>query len=179
MSNDPRANARLAGALWLVVIIVSVIAVATQSTQPRLAFAATQFGAVCYLGVTVLLYQLFKPVNASLSLFAAVCGVAGVASGIPDISSTNPLSQLAFLVGMVFFGFQILSIGYLITRSTLIPRALGMLLMLGGASYVINSFTNFFDPTIGAHLMPFIVPIAILGEGALTVWLLVKGVRVT
>ena len=80
---------------------------------------------------------------------------------------------------MVFFGFQILTIGYLITRATLIPRALGILLMLGGASYIINSFTNFVAPDFGKHLMPLVVPIAILGEGALTVWLLVKGVRTT
>ena len=78
---------------------------------------------------------------------------------------------------MVFFGFQILTIGFLITRSTLVPRALGILLMLGGSSYIINSFTNFMAPDTGRHLMPFIVPIAILGEGALTLWLLVKGVK--
>ena len=50
--------------------------------------------------------------------------------------------------------------------------------MLGGASYIINSFTNFVAPDVGTHLMPFVVPIAILGEGALTLWLLVKGVKV-
>jgi len=49
--------------------------------------------------------------------------------------------------------------------------------MLGGASYIINSFTNFVAPGAGSHLMPFVVPIAILGEGALTLWLLVKGVK--
>ena len=79
---------------------------------------------------------------------------------------------------MVFFGAQIISVGYLITRSTLVPRLLGVLLMLGGASYIINSFTNFFAPAIGAHLAPFVIPVAILGEGALTLWLLVKGVKV-
>ena len=29
-----------------------------------------------------------------------------------------------------------------------------------------------------AHLSPFIVPVAILGKGSLTLWLLVKGVQV-
>lgn len=176
MLNDPRRQARLAGALWLVVIVVSVIGIAVQSRQPRIAFAAIEFGAVCYLGVTVLLYMLFKPVDATLALFAAGCGLMGLASG-GDTSPTSPPSETGFLLGMVFFGFQILTIGYLITRSTLIPRALGILLMLGGASYIINSFTNFVAPNVGTHLMPFVVPIAILGEGALTVWLLVRGVR--
>jgi len=69
--NDPRRTARWAGALWLVVIAVSVLAVATQSALPRLAFAANQFGGLVYLGVTVLFYQLFKPVDPAISLFAA------------------------------------------------------------------------------------------------------------
>lgn len=167
--NDLHRTGRLAGALWLIVIAVSVVAVLTQSAHPRLAFAANQFGGICYLGVSVLLYQLFKPVNASLALFSLVCGAAGVASYAPP--------PQGFIVAMVFFGFQIVSIGYLITLSTLIPRILGVLLMLGGSSYIINSFTNFLSPELGAHLMPFVVPIAIIGEGSLTVWLLIRGVN--
>ncbi len=173
--NDLDRKARMAGVLWLVVIAVSVLSVVTKSAMPRVAFAATQFGAVCYLGVTVLLYQVFKPVSTSISLFAAFCGLAGIAGGA-GISTASP--DQGFYIEMVFFGAQIISIGYLITRSTLIPRILGVLLLLGGSSYVINSFTNFLSPAIGAHLAPFIIPIAILGEGALTLWLLVKGVNV-
>ena len=176
---DPRRTARLAGVLWLVVIAVSVISVATKSGMPRLAFAANQFGAVCYLGVTVLLYQLFKPVDSGIALFAAFCGLVGIASGAAlELVRSDPPAQ-GFYIEMVFFGAQIISIGYLITRSTLIPRILGVLLLLGGSSYVINSFTNFLAPEIGAHLAPFIIPVAILGEGALTLWLLVKGVNVS
>lgn len=177
MPHDPRKIARLAGALWLIVIVVSVIGVALQKKQPRIAFSALEFGAVCYAGVTVLLYVLFKPVDATLALFAAACGVIGLASS-GDTSPTGPPSEYGFLVGMVFFGSQILSIGYLIARSNLVPRAVGILLMLGGASYLVNSFTNFLAPDVGSHLMPFIVPIAVLGEGTLTLWLLVKGVKV-
>jgi hypothetical protein len=164
--NDPRRTARLAGALWLVVIAAGVVSVVTRSRIPELAFATNQFSAVCYLGVTVLLYRLFNPVEANLSLFAAFCGLAGVASGE------------RFLVAMVFFGAQIFSVGYLITRSTLVPWLLGLLLMLGGASYMINSFANFLAPAMGARFAPFIIPVAILGEGALTLWFLVKGVNV-
>lgn len=178
--NDPRRTARLAGILWLVVIAGGVVSVVTQTGQPRLAFAANQFSGLVYLGVTVLLYQLFKPVDATLSLFATFCGLAGVASGaaVDSLSQFNPPIP-GFYIAMVFFGAQIMSVGYLITRSTLIPRLLGVLLLLGGSSYVINSFTNFLAPAIGVHLAPFIVPIAVLGEGALTVWLIVKGVNAT
>ena len=176
--NDPRRIARLTGALWLVVIAVSVVAVLTQKGQPRLAFAATQLGGLFYLGVTVLLYALFKPVDTSVALFAAVCGVAGVASGAASDAS-GPAATQGFLISMVFFGSQIVAVGYLITRSNLIPRALGVLLILGGSSYLLNSFTNFLSPSVGAHLAPFVIPIAIVGEGAFTLWLLIKGVKVS
>src|SRR6266550_2521968 len=120
--NDPRRTARLAGALWLIVIAGGVTSVVTQSGLPRVAFAVNQFSGVCYLGVTVLLYQLFKPVDASFSLFAAFCGLAGVASGagLDLLSQFNPPIP-GFYIAMVFFGAQIISVGYLISRSTLVP----------------------------------------------------------
>ena len=79
---------------------------------------------------------------------------------------------------MVFFGFQIASVGYLILRSTFLPRIIGGILVLGGASYVIISFAKFVAPAVGAQLSPLVIPTAILGEGALTLWLLFKGVDV-
>src|SRR5258705_10897446 len=56
--NDLR-TARLAGALWLVVIAGGVISFSTQSGRPRLGFGADLFIGVWYLGGTGLLYQLF------------------------------------------------------------------------------------------------------------------------
>lgn len=169
------SNGRLAGTLWLIVIFAGVLSVLTQTASPRVAFAANLFAGLCYLGVSVVLYELFRSVERRLSLFALCCGLTGVASGAAmELIKTDPPTQ-GFHVSMLFFGFQILSIGYLITQSSSIPRVLGVLLMLGGASYVINSFTNFLGLGVGASLAPFVIPIAILGEGALTFWLLIKG----
>ena len=81
-----------------------------------------------------------------------------------------------FFIGMVFFGIQCILIGYLVARSTFLPRVLGILLAIGGTSYVIASFASFLLP-LGASLIPFIMPVALIGEGSLTVWLLVKGVN--
>jgi len=69
-------------------------------------------------------------------------------------------------------------IGYLILRSTFLPRVLGVLLGIGGLSYVVVCFANFLLPPLGARLTPFIFPVAFIGEGSLAVWLLVKGVHV-
>ena len=87
------------------------------------------------------------------------------------------LQTQLFPLGMVFFGIQCMSIGYLVARSTFLPRILGVLLAIGGTCYVLASFAYFLTPSFGRLFLPFIVPVAFIGEGALGLWLLVKGVN--
>ena len=180
--------------------------IVASETLFRLGVAADIFGGACYLGVTALLYALLKPVSRSVSLVAASCGLAGVAVGAAGsvfrlaplvllgdgryaaAFTATQLQSLAmvslglqtvgFAVAMVFFGLQCILVGCLIVRSDFLPRALGVLLAAGGSSYVFSSFANLLSPPFGALVFPFIVPAAIVGEGALTLWLLSKGVNV-
>jgi hypothetical protein len=161
---------------------------------------------LAYVGVTALIYYLLKPVSRSLSQLGAFFGLGGVAiGGASWVIHLTPLlllhgdqyltafttSQLqamslaalklqaqAFPIGMVFFGIQCISIGYLVARSRFLPRILGIILATGGTCYVIASFANFLAPSFGPYLMPFLMPVALIGEGALGLWLLVKGVNV-
>ena len=170
----------------------------------RLGFVANLTSGLSYVGVTALLYYVLRPVSRNLSLLAAFFGLAGVAiGGISWVSNLAPLillhgdqylsafttSQLqamslfalklqtqVFFIGMVFFGIQVILIGCLVTRSTFLPRILGILLALGGTCYVIASFASFLLP-LGTRLVMFVMPVALIGEGSLTVWLLVKGVN--
>jgi hypothetical protein len=221
---SPLQQARMAGALWLLCMVSGVagfiagapLIVANDAAATaanilaneslfRLGFLGNLISGLSYLGATVFLYYVLKPVSRSLSLLAALFGLAGVAiGGVAWVSNLTPLvllhgdqylsafttSQLqamaltalklqlqVFFLGMVFFGIQCISIGYLVARSTFLPRILGVLLGLGGTSYVIASFANFLIPSFGAHLIPIIMPVALIGEGALTLWLLVKGVN--
>jgi len=172
----------------------------------RLGFVADLVSGLSYVGVTAFIYYLLKPVSRSLSLVGAFFGLAGVAiggaswvihlapllllRGDPYLTAftTNQLQALSlaalklqmqvFPIGMVFFGIQCLSIGYLVARSTFLPCILGVLLAIGGACYVIVSFANFLAPSIGPHVVPFLMPVALIGEGSLGGWLLVKGVNV-
>ena len=221
---SPLFSARMAGVLWLIVILASVAAVIggtsldlhgdpetlvanalAAASNIRVTFAVFFFGKVCYMGVTVLLYELLRPVNKSVALFAAFCGVAGLLSG--GFGHLNLLTVLSLLeesrraaepiAGQlkgaakillsiaprfngedVWFGFQILSVGYLIVRSYFLPRAIGALLVLGGSCFLITSFTNFVSPALGDRLAPVLLPIVLLGEGSLALWLLIKGVNV-
>ena len=176
-----------------------------QESLYRLGFAFDLISGASYLVTTVFLYHVLKPVSRSVSLLAAFFGLAGVASGgvswlfrlAPLVllhgdqylsafttSQLQAMSMIAlklqlpvFSIGMVFFGIQCLSIGYLVARSTFLPRILGVLLAIGGTSYVIASFASFLIPSFGAHLVSFVLPVALIGEGSLTLWLLVKGVN--
>ena len=172
----------------------------------RLGFVADLVSGLAYVGVTAFIYYLLRPVSRSMSLVGASFGLGGVAiGGASWVIHLTPLlllhgdqyltaftvSQLqamslaalklqaqAFPIGMVFFGIQCISIGYLIARSIFLPRILGIILAIGGTCYVIVSFANFLAPPVGPHLVPFLMPVALIGEGALGGWLLVKGVNV-
>jgi len=172
----------------------------------RLGFVADLISGLSYVGVTAFIYYLLRPVSRSLSLVGAFFGLAGVAIGggswIIHLTpllllhgdqylaafTTNQLQTLSlaalklqmqvFPIGMVFFGIQCISIGYLVARSIFLPCMLGVLLAIGGTCYVIVSFASFLAPSFGPHLVPFLMPIALIGEGLLGGWLLVKGVNV-
>jgi hypothetical protein len=69
---------------------------------------------------------------------------------------------------LVFFGLYCVLIGYLIFRSTFLPRTLGVLMAFGGLGWV-----TFLSPQLTNYLSPYNMAPGILGEGALTLWLLV------
>jgi hypothetical protein len=73
----------------------------------------------------------------------------------------------------VFFGFHCLLIGYLILRSTFLPRLIGALMMFAGVGWLTCLL-----PPLAESLAPYNVIPGSLGEISLTVWLLVKGVNV-
>jgi hypothetical protein len=163
---SPNLKARIAGVFYLLTFLTGGIALFVRG---RLGLAAGLIAGACYIAVTLLFYYIFKPVNRSLSLLAALISLAGCAIGPlstfhPALSHVNPL---------VFFGFYCLLIGYLIFRSTFLPRILGALMAFAGLGWL-----TFLSPPLANHLSPYIFAPGILGEGALTLWLLVAGVNV-
>ncbi len=74
---------------------------------------------------------------------------------------------------LVFHGLYCLLIGYLIFRSTFLPRVLGGLMAfagLGWLTYLSNPLVN--------HLSPYNLAVGLLGDVAVYLWLLVMGVNV-
>jgi len=73
---------------------------------------------------------------------------------------------------LVFFGFYALLTGYLIIRSTFLPRILGVLPILGGLGWL-----SFLYLPLGYRLFPYIAALGLLGAASLILWLLVFGVN--
>jgi hypothetical protein len=163
---SPRFKARLAGAFYLLNIVAGALALFVSG---NLSFAAVLVAALCYVFVTLLFYGIFKPVNASLSLLASIFSLVGCAMSVLSPFHFVP----AWINPLVFFGFYCLLIGYLIFRSTFLPRILGALMAIGGLGWL-----TFLSPSLAHTLSPYNLAPGILGEGALTLWLLVMGVNV-
>jgi hypothetical protein len=143
---------------------------------------------------------LFKAVSRSVSLLAAFFSLVGcaiqasaclfqlaalVVLGSPHYLSVFKVEQLhalalmflelyalAYNVGLVFFGFYCLLIGYLIFRSTFLPRILGAPMAFAGLAWL-----TFLSPPLASYLSPYNLAVGALAELSLTLWLLVMGVK--
>lgn len=76
---------------------------------------------------------------------------------------------------LVIFGIHLVLLGYLIYRSGYIPRILGILLVIDGLGWVIDSLSPFLYPN--AHLRRFLF-ITFLGELFFMLWLLIRGWKI-
>ena len=162
---SPRFKARLAGVFYLLTFVTGIYAMAFVNGR----LVANLIATASYIAVTLLFYDLFKPVNKSLSLIAAFFSLAGCVVGALSLFhlASFPVNNL------VFFGVYCLLIGYLIFRSTFLPRTLGVLMAIGGLGWL-----TFLSPSLAKDLSPYNMAPGILGEGALTLWLLAFGVNV-
>ena len=162
---SPHFKARIAGVFYLLCFATGIPGLFLRG---RLGLVAGLIAGACYVAVTLLFYYIFKPVSWRLSLLAAIISLVGCAIG--------PLSALhlvpSYINSLVFFGFYCLLIGYLIFRSAFLPRILGVLMAMAGVGWL-----TFLSPTLANRLSPYIFGPGIVGEGALTLWLLAMGVN--
>jgi hypothetical protein len=215
---SPARTARIAGALYLLVfalgavalqrvpLIVRADAAATAANilaaEPlyRLSVVASLLASLCYVGVALCLYELFRPVSRPVSLLAAFFALAGCVVGAAvsftllapllllgggtnlTAFSSEQLQALALLfarlyaqgesVGFLFFACYCLALGYLAARSAFLPRLLGVLLLVAGLGWLASSLAGLLGT---APFLPAPAAAA-LGQVPLTLWLLARGV---
>jgi hypothetical protein len=163
-------------------------------------FALSVLGVGFHLTWAYLMYQLMRVVNhtiAGLAVFAIlVCCAMQALTALFYVSpllilthgssfsafSTAQLHQLAgvflilneqaFQVDLVFFGIWCILTGYLIARSTFLPRILGVLLIIDGVGWA-----TFMVPPFANAIFPAIAIASGLAEVPLMLWLIVFGVN--
>jgi Domain of unknown function (DUF4386) len=166
----------------------------------QLGFTVYLIEMTCQVTAAVLSYRLLKPVNrtvALLALFLEVTGcivkivarvfyitplfVLGRPAALQGFSAEQLQSVALILlkvndqgagVPLAFFGFSTLLGGYLVFRSTFLPRWLGVFSFVAGLGWL-----TWLYPPLGYRAFPIVALFALLGSAAMIFWLLVFGVN--
>lgn len=163
------SRARMIGAVYLLYFLTVIFAASLVGHVPiAYSDAANLIANAGYVVVTVLLYQIFKPVSRSLALLAVLISVVGCV-----VQSLSLFHVVPTQSSLPIFGLFNLTIGYLILRSTFLPRAIGVLMALSGVGWL-----AVLSPELVKHIGTYIEVVGVAAEGSLMLWLFVFGVNV-
>lgn len=161
---SPQFKARVAGVFYLLAVLTA--AFVESFIRGKLLYAAGLMPVACFAVVTLLVYQILKPIHRGIALLAAVFNLVGLGFEALELHFRGAN------VALIFHGLYCLLIGYLVFRSMFLPRILGMLIAIGGVAWL----TDLSIPLTN-HLSPYNVITGFAGEGLLMLWLLVLGVN--
>lgn len=182
--------------------LATLQAISAQPGLWRLGVAGDLLMHLLDVPVTVLLYLLLRPAGRNLALLATAFNLVQTAvlatnkltlvlplfllDGTGAMGAFSPEQQAAllrlglqahahgFAIGLLFFGVTCALRGWLIWRSGLLPRALGVLLLVAGAGYVTNSTALLLWPPLAGTLFPWVLLPALAAETWLALWLLTR-----
>jgi hypothetical protein len=160
---SPNFKARMAGVLYLLSVLTAVVG--ESFVHGGLAIAAGLIAVAGMILMTLLFYDIVKPVSANLAWFAASFSLAGLTL---EALRWNPQGVD---IAMVLHGLYCVLIGYLIFRSAFLPRILGALMAFGGLGWL-----TFLSPPLANSLSPYNTAAGLIGEGSVMLWLLLMAV---
>ena len=161
--------ARIAGLFYALNFVLGILSLVRLKAGDQAASDQMMlFAAIDYAVVVILLGRLFEPAGRALSWAVAAVGLAGCA-----LSAAAALHVFAAPVNpLAIFGVYCLGVGTLIVRSRLMPSVIGVLLMLGGLSWM-----TYASPALAHRLVPYSMAPGAIAELIFTLWLLIFGVR--
>ncbi|MBA4136983.1 MAG: DUF4386 domain-containing protein [Opitutus sp.] len=159
-----------------------------------------------FLGLVLLLYALFRNVDrrqarlmlglvftaVGISMISTVCRTAPLLLLGPEdyLAAFAPpqrealvmvfirLAGSATVLATFFWGFWLVPFGRLVLVSRFYPRFLGVLLIIGGVTYVALGCVNLVLPAYGPFFFKFGMPFYAAGELGIIFWLLFATARV-
>ena len=170
----------------------------------RVGFMADLLAAALFLLTAWALYVLLKPVNKNLALLFLLLNLGGVAiqcfsdlfliasqlllSGA-DYLKAFPVDQLqamamlflnlnknAFGIAQLFYGAWLFPLGYVVFKSGMLPKILGIVLMIHCAVWLMTFLQFFLFP--GFVAITYVSwPLGFIAEFGLTLWLLIRGAK--
>lgn len=162
-------------AIFLIEIVLAAviyILLVPVSRTVSLAAAFARLGEAVVQGVNLLTSILV------LTLVGGAGYLATFESGQLDALTLVFLEANDFIVLVwgLFFGLHLLLVGWLVYRSGFLPRILGVLLAIASIGYFAEGFGNILSSGAADPLAILVVVLAVPGEIAFTLWLLIKGV---
>jgi hypothetical protein len=178
--------------------------IAAHETLFRLGIAANLISQILFMWVALALYDLLKGVNRrqaalmltlivvpvpivllnELNAIAALILVRGADFlSIFEKPQRDSLAMLfltlrsyGFDITAIFWGLWLFPLGVLVYRSGFIPRILGVLLILNGFTFPVNSFTSLLLPQYENIVSRWMRPLG-FGELLFMFWLLIMGAK--
>jgi hypothetical protein len=175
----------------------------TSDTLFRAGFASYLVEGLCDAALTAVFFVLLRRVDLGLTVGVVVFRIMATATFAfaelfyfaPSVLltndsylktfSTDQLNTLALMslnlygvggsMSLAFYGAASIGIGYLIFRSQYLPWWLGIAWIIGGACFVLRTFTSVLFPAFPGGILQAPQIVAIL---LLAIWFLVKGVDV-
>ncbi|NQT64492.1 MAG: DUF4386 domain-containing protein [Candidatus Marinimicrobia bacterium] len=172
----------------------------------RLSIVTALIVQVIHISIVLLLYRLLKPVNKNIALLMVVFMLVSVPiamlnelnrfaiplflSGAADLKvfTTVQLQALVpmlldlhengILIASIFWGLWLFPMGYLVFKSGFISKIPGVLLIIAGSGYLIDTFARLLSPNYGTTIIATIITVTLYGELVFAIWLLIKGVNI-
>jgi hypothetical protein len=172
----------------------------------RFGIASELFQGICAVVLALIIYVLTRPVSRDLALLAAFFNLIAIAvesaCSLQLVEALFPLGSAGYLkafspeqlyamaslsvkshvygfgISLLLFGPFFLVTGYLIFKSGYFPKAIGILYLMPGLSYLINGFGLILAPAYADRIFAIIAGPAFVGEASFCLWLLLKGVNI-
>ncbi len=171
----------------------------------RLSFVGDLVSAVFFLLAAWALYVLLKSVNKDIALLFLLLNLGGGA--VYSINLVNQFAAVLLLSGAdylkvfqadqlqalamfflnlrqngywianLFFAVWLFPLGYLVFKSGFLPRIFGIVMMIHFVGWLMTVLQFFLFPGVGV-IIYLTGPLGFISEVGLTLWLLIKGVKV-